>query len=215
MKNFELTVLIFPLLLALTGVGCSQADSQEYEERRTKRKQLEARIMSNGVQVGDQVPAVQIHELDGKEINLASLWADKPVVIIAGSMTCGISRKRCANHKFKNFPVPPSVSMVMLYTIEAHPDGKGYRQPPSPDRPRTMRSQPETLDERLKLATEMSGVVTALPIVVDNMDNDGWKIMGSGPNVAVLVDTDGKGLLKQPFFDVEAMSDFIKERFKP
>jgi hypothetical protein len=52
---------------------------------------------------------------------------------------------------------------------------------------------------------ESSGVT----VLVDNMRNEAWSTLGGGPNMAVLIGTDGKGIARQAWFDADAMADEI------
>ena len=50
------------------------------------------------------------------------------------------------------------------------------------------------------------------PVYVDKMDNEVWLMLGAGPNLAVLVKTDGTVLAKQSWLDIDALAPILRER---
>jgi hypothetical protein len=175
-----------------------------------------------GVQVGQTLDDLAVFTLDGKGAKLASMWKDRPALIVTASLTCPVARERCPKLQPIVEAFDPEVRVLMLYTIEAHP--KGDHSPYSPGREwvtadneqyGVLHSQPGTLDERLALAREMhKRVGESPPMVVDAMDNKAWRMLGGGPNLAVLVDTNGTVIAKQGWFNEQAMHAAIEALLK-
>jgi len=68
-----------------------------------------------------------------------------------------------------------------------------------------------TYDERLDIAKKTikeQGI--NVPILVDEMDNPIWCTYGQAPNIAYLIKTDGRIILKQEWYDPDKMEEFIQ-----
>ena len=51
-------------------------------------------------------------------------------------------------------------------------------------------------------------------MLVDAMDNQAWQMLGGGPNLALLIDTNGIVVAKQGWLDAEAMRESIAALLK-
>lgn len=166
-----------------------------------------------GVQVGGTLGDASIYTLDGERADLASLWRDKPALIVTASMTCPIARETIPQLA----PIAQShgdrVNVALLYTIDAHPAGEECPYKPGKEwltkaneEAGVYFPQPKSLEQRIVLAREMDAFVNdGMPMYVDAMDNKAWLALGAGPNLAVLVDTNGKVLAKQGWLDPAAV----------
>jgi len=167
-----------------------------------------------GVRVGDVVNSLEVHTLDGDKVDLATAWKDKPALIVTASLTCPIARRECPRLKSAMDVLGKDVNVILLYTIEAHPKGdaspyrpdQGEWVTPQNQREGILKPQPKTLGERLALARDLHERLAGVaPMYVDSMENIAWKALGSGPNVALLVDTNGKVIAKQGWLDADDM----------
>lgn len=169
---------------------------------------------SQGVQVGEYLDDTSIYTLEGKSMRLAPLWKDRPVLLVSASLTCPVARRQCPMLQTIIDAHNPEVRVILLYTIDAHPQGDP--SPYTPDRewitPQNhkdaiLHPQPKTLDDRLALAKDMDARLKQIaPMYVDAMDNAAWKAMGGAPNLGLLIDTDGKVFAKQGWLNAKAMA---------
>jgi hypothetical protein len=152
-----------------------------------------------GPQVGEQVPDLRLHTMGGEVQRLSDAWRGGPALLITSSLTCPKSRSRWPElkelvDKYKDEP-----NIVIVYVIEAHPVGsicsyKGVEDiTPENERDGILRKQPKSLEDRLELAQEFKRLLRInTPIYVDNMKDEAWKGLGAAPNLALLVDQEGK-----------------------
>jgi len=119
----------------------------------------------------------------------------------------------------------------VLYTLEAHPvgDPSPYAEyspeledPAHPgERPGgnrgeegLARRQPADLAGREQLAREFRDLFDFEgPVVIDTMSNRGWEALGAGPNMGVLIDRDGKVVVKQGWLHDRKMERSLSEFF--
>jgi hypothetical protein len=200
-------------------------DSQPNQGADNERSGMEAagrKWEKQGVQVGQALDDLAVFNLEGKCVKLATMWKDRPALIVTASLTCPVARERCRRLPSIIEQFDPEVRVLMLYTIEAHP--KGDDSPYSPGREwvtadnekfGVLHAQPTTLDERLTLAREMhERIGKSVPMLVDAMDNQVWQALGGAPNLAVLIDTSGTVIAKQGWFDAEGMRRSIDALLK-
>ena len=188
---------------------------------------------AQGVQVGESIDdEIVVYSLDGEEITVGELRGDGSTVLVTGSTTCPAAQKNCPRLAALN-SLGAEVGVFVLYTIEAHPKGNeqgvyersgggggrgqsagrsGARRGVNPRRSSRgsvvgSEEQPESLDERLDLATAFQQQVVGndVQVVVDNMDNQLWTALGAGPNLAVLLDAEGVVVQKHGWVDIEAL----------
>lgn len=57
-------------------------------QRHLDNAKLDVTQFMIGVCTGDAVPDAEIFTADGDAVSLASQWADKPALVVTGSMTC-------------------------------------------------------------------------------------------------------------------------------
>jgi hypothetical protein len=62
----------------------------------------------------------------------------------------------------------------------------------------------------MKKFMEVTGI--SFPVYADGLDNSAWKALGSGPNLAVLVDERGTVIAKQGWLNPEVMQSEILKR---
>ncbi len=173
-----------------------------------------------GIQAGEPAPQLPIYATDGSVSPIELLWTKRPVLIVNGSYTCPVARlnnpgladlqQRYANH----------LDVVVLYVYEPHPKGD-----PSPYTGREwvtfanifagiLHRQPRTLAERLLLARKFDKHLEGqVPVYVDSMDNRYWRAVGGGPNTALLVNSNGRVIVKQGWYNQKNMQTLLDDYF--
>ena len=174
-------------------------------------------VAQDWIGVGTQVPDIDVYDLSGKAVRLSSLWADKPVLLVTGSLTCPPSRRTLPDTGAILDEYKKRLNVAVLYVIDAHP--KGDLSPYSGKEWVTKTNieegilirQPRNQDERISRAVELQELLgLSAPIMVDNMDNIGWESIGNRPNSATLISKDGIVLEHQKWFDNENIRHVIE-----
>lgn len=174
-------------------------------------------VAQDWIGVGTQVPDIDVYDLSGKAVRLSSLWADKPVLLVTGSLTCPPSRRTLPDTRAILDEYKKRLNVAVLYVIDAHP--KGDLSPYSGEEWVTKTNieegilirQPRNQDERISRAVELQELLgLSAPIMVDDMDNIGWESIGNRPNSATLISKDGIVLEHQKWFDNENIRHVIE-----
>jgi hypothetical protein len=133
---------------------------------------------ARNVAAGDPAPEGTLTTLDSEEIALQSLWAETPVVVEFGSITCPIFVESVHEMDVLAARYADDVAFVMVYTREAHPGA---------------RIGPHASDDekrgRARELREAEGVVRR--ILVDDVDGTVHRTFDAMPNSVHLVGTDG------------------------
>jgi len=203
------------ILGLLLGVGVPASAPAEITERPSKElRDRTLDFVGSGIQVGDTVPDFELKTLEGDSVPLSALWLSKPTVLVTGSVTCPVARRRMRQVDRMRNHFGDQVQVVVLYTLEAHPKGAG--SPYAIDRVQWLTKenihneiyfpQPQSFDQRIKHAeTFVERMRTETPVFLDGMDNEIWKGLGGGPNVGILIGTDGQVHVKHGWFDGGSM----------
>lgn len=173
---------------------------------------------TTGAQPGEQVPELTLRTLKDEPKQLSDAWHSGPALLLASSFTCPKSRSKWPEAKEIAEKYGVQLNIVIIYVIEAHPVGsvcpyKGVEDvTPENRRDGILRHQPDKLADRIDLAKEfVSYLHVDVPIYVDTMDNQAWKALGGGPNMAVLVRPDGIVAARQGWFDGDTLQKPIDE----
>ena len=175
-----------------------------------------------GIQTGQHLPHLSAHLQNGKSVWLSNYYAERLTLFVCESLTCPVARRKHPGLKEIAKRFGDRIDIVVFYTTEAHPQGD-----PSPytegeewvtrlnRKQGVLCRQPTTLDERINLAGRLKeAVAIESTMLVDCMNNAGWRALGAGPNVALLVDPKGLVLAKQGWFDPKKMAGSIKRALK-
>ncbi|MDH4048427.1 MAG: redoxin domain-containing protein [Gammaproteobacteria bacterium] len=167
--------------------------------------------------VGERVPDSTVYDLAGNAVRLSTLWGEKPVLLVTGSLSCPPSRRTLPATAMLLNDYKGLLSVAIVYVIDAHPSGD-----PSPysGEERVTRKnvkqgilirQPRSQEERISRAVELQELLgSTAPILVDNMENTAWQSVGERPNAAVLIDKGGRVLAQQKWFDDASIRDMIE-----
>ncbi|MSR19079.1 MAG: hypothetical protein EXS00_07950, partial [Phycisphaerales bacterium] len=225
MHMFSCSTLLFrlsisaALLLGVTSTVSGQgAVATNKPKLQRPAEANESAIGSGGAAVGAKLANVQVVNLKGEAVDLATLWEKKPVLIVTASMTCPKSRTTCVKLEAVQKSVGEHCDVVILYTVEAHPKGSDSPYRPGKgewvtginERQGVLRAQPKTLEERLALANELDKrLESKTRMVVDYLNNGAWRALGMAPNMAVLVDTNSIVRLKEPWLDANTAAGSV------
>jgi len=108
--------------------------------------------------------------------------------------------------------------LIIVYTLEAHPmdsvspySNEEWPLKYSTDKEGNPVTQPSTYKERIDMAKKtIEDEGLNIPVLVDEMDNPIWCTYGQAPNIAYLIQTDGRIIVKQDWYDPEKMEEFIR-----
>ncbi|MEP7248423.1 MAG: deiodinase-like protein [Spartobacteria bacterium] len=167
-------------------------------------------------QPGEQVPDLTLHDLEGNQQRLSRFWEKQPALLVTVSLSCGRTRQhiRALQRLARRFE--KHINTVIIYIVEAHPVdvaspySDGIWLTPLNEIAGIHCAQPRTLEERIELAEQLrSRFRLSTPMLVDALDDRAWRAFGSGPNVATLVQTDGRIAVKQGWFEAGDMARAI------
>jgi len=192
------------------------------EERFDSIEAARKRFEAAGIQVGQPLPDLTVYDLNGKPARLRELcdgqrWG---TVIVTVSLTCPIARRQCPALQQLMMDHDVAANVIYLYTIDAHP--KTDESPYNPghewitesnEKESILVRQPTNLQERLVLARELNQRLgNKVAMIVDGMDNAAWTALGGAPNLALLVDAQGKVTAKQGWLDGDQLIATLNSR---
>ena len=165
---------------------------------------------------GERVPDLMLYDLEGKQQPLSRCWERKPALLVTMSLSCGRTRRHARDLQRLARRFAEEINTVTVYVVEAHPVDA-----PSPYRESIWMttknqiaglhcSQPQTLEARIELAKELKRRFDFSHFVlVDAMDNRAWRAFGSAPNLAILIDSQGRIVFKHGWFEPKGMQRAI------
>ena len=165
-----------------------------------------------GPAAGEEAPNVTLRDTLGRELDLKSLWEEKPMVLVTGSWSCPVYRNRAAGFERLFERYGGRAKFVVLYTVEAHPAGSA--SPYSHEEWVTdenrkeglLLKQPATFEERAQMASRCrTALGLGMPFLVDGMDNAAWERYGNAPNACYLINSKGEVVLRQDWLDPPAL----------
>lgn len=199
-------------LLCLVCLLCA-ATSVEAQGRPDLRS-----VGVNGPKPGTDAPDFSLMTVDGKSVQASVLWKERPTVIVTASHTCPVFRGKVAAIEAMQKEFAGRVNFVIVYTIEAHPQGD-----PSPysgeewvttknEREGILFRQPVTGKERAERARAcIQREKMTVTMVVDSMENMVWKAYGKAPNCAYVIGKDGKIIESQPWMDAVKLMQVLQK----
>lgn len=128
---------------------------------------------------GERLPDFELQTIDGKTATRADYLGERPLLLFTGSITCPMTASAMPSLKQLHEEYGDRVTFLLLNVREAHP---GEKYP-----------QPATDDEKVEHAKDLaSRYAMSWDVVVDSLDGELHRALGSKPNSAVLVDTSGE-----------------------
>jgi hypothetical protein len=195
-----------PVLLEELSRNCQPAESKDD-------------FKDVGLSIGQRAVNFTLKDTQGAEFRLSQLLVEMPVVMIFGSFTCPPFRQRLiATEEIQTY-YDGGVKFIIVYIVEAHPvgsvclyTGEEWTTSASHDKGGNPLTQPATYQERVAQSTQMVRELgITIPVLIDEMDNPLWCTYGPAPNIAYLIDSDGKIIGKQGWYDPQLMKVVIEE----
>lgn len=166
--------------------------------------------------IGHQLSDISVFDLNGNEKHLATLWKDKPVLLVTGSLSCPPTRRSVPDTARLLDEYKDRLNVAVIYVIDAHPAGEAspYKSqkgmPKQNIRDDILIRQPQTQEERNTRARELAELLgSTAPVLVDNMENTAWTSVGGRPNSATLIDKGGRVIAEQKWFSSEDIRRMI------
>ncbi|MFT4546117.1 MAG: ankyrin repeat protein [Verrucomicrobiales bacterium] len=153
-------------------------------------------------------------DLNGGQIQLKSLWAERPLLLVHSSLTCPhIDR---IHEQFAN-----KLEVVVIYTTEAHPVGSPSPYSEGGDKEwitdrniaeDILVDDPTTLEAWLTRARNYRArQQIKAHMIADSMENGAWKYFGAEPNTGMLIDRDGKVVARHGWIQPTVMAGEIRK----
>ncbi len=162
---------------------------------------------TSGYQLGDTVPDFKLYSVLGDSLVLSDeLQNGKPVLLIAGSLTCPVFRSKVPIINQVMATYGSSISVFVIYTIEAHPTNISVYSGSVNTTSQNMNDAvlfPNTLtygDRKQMIDTMPNWVSVNAPVFIDGTCNEWWNNFGPAPNNAYLIDTNGIVVIKHGWF---------------
>jgi len=183
-------------------------------------QRLGDRALQSG-QPGERMPELILHDIEGNQQQLSRCWEKQLALLVTMSLSCGRSRRHARSLRRLSRRFEEDINTVIIYIAEAHPIDV-----PSPYADRIWVTpkneiagihcaQPRTVEARIELAHQLRRRYRlSTSILIDALDDRAWRAFGGAPNVAILVDPDGRIAVKQGWFEPQEMARAITELLK-
>jgi len=167
------------------------------------------------------MPELILHDIEGNQQQLSRCWEKQLALLVTMSLSCGRSRRHARGLRRLSRRFEQDINTVIIYIAEAHPIDV-----PSPYADRIWVTpkneiagihcaQPRTLEARIELAHQLRRRYRlSTSILIDALDDRAWRAFGGAPNVAILVDPDGRIAVKQGWFEPQEMARAITALLK-
>ena len=171
-----------------------------------------AHFAQSAPKIGSPGPNFSLEDITGKQISLADLTGDIPLVLAFGSYTCPVSRWRHPLLEDLAEEFGNQVRFAMIYTIESHPVGSPcpYTGEPWDTLLNVFTGvrvgQATTAEQRMQTAQlAAADMEISFPVLVDTMDNQVWRAYGSAPTMAFVFDQHANVTMRQVWFEPRAV----------
>jgi hypothetical protein len=159
------------------------ADDYRYKRFTTSLLLRDLRFRKNAAAPGNAFPQFELFATDGSVLVNESVFGDKPVIFIFGSMTCPMTARAAAPTQELYDEFSDRVKFIMLYVREAHP-GEYF-------------AQAETIEEKLDYARELKDFYGIhWTVAADSVDGGLHRALDPKPNSAFLMDKNGTILFR-------------------
>ncbi len=183
-------------------------------------RSLGDRALQSG-QPGERVPELILYDIEGNHQQLSRCWDKQPALLVTMSLSCGRTRRHARDLRRLSRRFKKSINTVIVYVVEAHPIDApspytdGIWVTPLNEIAGIHCAQPRTLEGRIELAHQLRRRFRlSTSMLIDAMDNRAWRAFGSAPNVAILVEQDGRIAVKQGWFEPQEMARAITALLK-
>jgi len=178
-------------------MSSSQSDSYLFNHFRTSLLLKDMRFSADSAAPGEMLPDRRLTSLDGTEVSLRELAADRPLVLVTGSLTCPITAASLPRLKELEERFHDELAFAFVYVREAHP---GESIP-----------QASTLEEKREYArTLRESYGVSWPVLVDDLDGALHRALDTNPNSVHVVDAEGRILFRALFADDPATHEALE-----
>ena len=166
----------------MTATNISQraaaTDSYRYKHFTTALLFRDLRFDKKAAGPGDPFPSFELVTTSGDSLNNRNVFADKPVLVIFGSMTCPMTASAAPSVQALYDEFGEQIDFIMLYVREAHP-GENF-------------TQTEIMQEKLEHARVLKEFYD-IPwtVAADTVDGDLHRALDPKPNAAFLMNREG------------------------
>ena len=197
------TLVVVALILVVKVTVIPPAESVDSYNYSSYRQIEEDSARAQGPDVGERFPRdIEVLSGDGQAIPIESLWADKPLVLEFGSVSCPIFHGNGPSmeelfQKYDN-GTAENARIGLLYVREAHP---GWLQHPH-----------RTLEDKLGNARKLKDKGLDRTIWVDAVNGELHRKLNPLPNSIYIVDTNGIVIYKSTWnvpTEVDAVLDAL------
>jgi len=156
----------------------SLIDNYRYKRFTTSLLFRDLKFRKNAAKPGETFPSFELETTSGIRLDNQSVFGNKPVLFIFGSMTCPMTASSAPSVQELYEEFGEQVDFIMLYVREAHP-GENY-------------TQAETIKEKLDHAQALKNFYgIEWTVAADNIDGDLHRALDPKPNSAFLVNSEG------------------------
>ncbi len=159
------------------------------------------------IEKNEIVPDFTLYTPEGTPFNLYNeLSKGKPILLVSGSQTCPISRKKITPVNEIAQKYDDDLTIVMVYTIEPHPfdtvspystTNEIWTERKNIEEGIHVKQQ-RTYKERKKASKEWQDEYGIKPLMlVDNPNNEFWQTFGQASNMAYLINLDSTVFWRQ------------------
>lgn len=222
------SVVAVSLIVAMAGCLAQPEDYQrpawqrerpwQNQQQRQGERRDQAAFIASSPRVGETAPDFTLRTPDGRSVTLSDLYAEKPVVLQFGSMTCPVYRGKIPAMQSLRERFGDAFHWITVYTVEAHPSGC-----PSPytgeewvgernQREGVLITQPTDYQARAALAQQVvNDYGEQFVVLIDDMDNAVWEQYGKRPNSAFVIDQGGVIIEKQFWANPRRLEQVLAE----
>jgi hypothetical protein len=215
-KTARETTGILAVVLGLSGVAFSQHQNRTDRsqgglfDHETTQEQDKTLYEQSELKRGDLAPKIKLTPLTdsglGSAVQLSSLYKEKPLVVLMGSCTCGLTKDNLPQLKKAYKKYGDKAHFAFIYMKDAHPSPK---ESVEVDGKKVRLEQPKTMSHRIDLAKYLiQETGLTLPVYVDDMKGTARKAYSGFHLSAYVINTDGKLVFAERYkykaADVEA-----------
>ncbi len=146
----------------------------------------DSRFSRDSLAPGDVLPNQTLIRTDGTRTDLRAVAADRPLVLIVGSVSCPMTISSLPRLVELEQKYGEQLSFALVYTREAHP-GENYGQARTPE-------------EKIQYARDFQDLHrVSWPVLVDDLDGTVHRLLDTKQNSVHIVSKDGTILFRALF----------------
>ena len=158
--------------------SADSVNNYRYKRFTTSLLLRDLRFGKNSAGPGDSLPSFELVTTSGDRLDNRTVFGDKPVLLIFGSITCPMTASAAPSVQELYNEFGDRLDFIMLYVREAHP-GEHF-------------TQSETLEEKLEHARALEEFYDIQwTVAADNIDGDLHRALDPKPNSAYVINSEG------------------------